>query len=43
MSIFDKIQKAVGNVSQSTEKQTVTLAFTSLPESLAQMQALPAA
>ena len=43
MSIFDKIQKAVGNVSQSTEKQTVTLAFTSLPESLAQMQDLPAA
>lgn len=43
MSIFDKIQKVAGNVSQSAGKQTVTFSFASLPESLAQMQALPEA
>lgn len=46
MSLFDNIQRAAqngGNISQSADKQSVTFSFASLPENLAQLQALPEA
>ena len=38
MGLFDKMKQAAANVSGN---QTVTFTFQALPESLAQMQALP--
>ena len=47
MSIFDKLkstaQQAVSNAAQSIGSKRETFTFTSLPESLAEMQALPEA
>ena len=46
MSIFDKIRKDTANaenVHQHTENQSKTFSFDALPESLAQLQALPEA
>ena len=40
MGLFDKMKQAAANVSGN---QTVTFTFQALPESLAQMQALPEA
>lgn len=46
MSLFDNIQRVAkngGSIPQSADKQSVTFSFASLPENLAQLQALPEA
>jgi len=43
MSIFDKLKKSAADAVQSLGSRKKTFTFTSLPESLAQLQALPEA
>ncbi len=43
MSIFDKLKKSVGNALKTAGSQSETFTFAALPESAAQMKALPEA